>query len=157
MLAALLLVWGVVLLKKSGGCEHNSRGWMLLSMPCPVCFAVILFSAAFLRRLLPDTPWAFVCLGAGFILVSLISGAGLAFFNRGDPEQGLGAVMVLAALYFLITIAVAPQFADIERIYRISKSSGAAMPDKRLLLLLMGLAPAFAAGFIQAIRKTSWK
>ena len=155
LLAALLLVWGVTLLKKGGGTEVRSHGWLLLALPCPVCFSVILFSGAFLHNLLPDIPWLFAWLYAGFILISLISGLALARFGKGNNEHGLGSIMVLAALYFLITIAVVPQFGDIERIYRLSLNSVTILENSRLPLLLVGMSLAFMVGFLKTIRRSS--
>jgi predicted transporter len=152
LLAALLLVWGVTLLKRGDGPEARSHGWLLLALPCPVCFSVILFSGAFLHNLLPDVPWLFVWLYAGFILISLISGLALA---RLGKEHGLGSIMVLAALYFLITIAVVPQFGDIERIYRLSLNSVTILENSRLPWLLVGMSLAFMVGFLKTIRRSS--
>ncbi len=157
LLAGLLLLWGVALLKKEDQAAAGSHGWLLLTLPCPVCFSVILFSGGFLRILLPDVPWLFGWLFAGFIIVSLISGISLALFGRGNAEHGLGTVMVLAALYFLVTIAVVPQFGDIERIYRLSRTSGTTLADSRLPLLLAATGLAFAAGFLRTLWRSSWK
>ncbi|MCF6291478.1 MAG: DUF2162 domain-containing protein [Desulfobacterales bacterium] len=156
LLAGLLLLWGVALLKKGPGSEAGSRGWLLLILPCPVCFSVILFSGGFLHILLPDVPWLFGWLFVGFTLVSLGSGLGLTLFGKGNAEHGLGTVMVLAALYFLLTIAVAPQFGDIERIYRLSRTGVTGLADSRLPLLLAGAGLAFAAGFIKTVWRSSW-
>ncbi|PTN35578.1 DUF2162 family putative transporter [Desulfonatronum sp. SC1] len=153
LLAALLLLWGVVLLQKqSDQPAAASRGWLLLALPCPVCFAVILFTMAFLHNLLPGNPWLMAWLAGGFVLVSL--GSGLLFFllNQKVGGHGLGLVMVLAALYFLLTIAIVPQFGDLERIYRIS-SNMVVLADSRLLLLLAAMALAFGFGLIQSLRR----
>lgn len=56
LLATLLLVWGAGLLKKKPGGSENSRGWLALALPCPVCFSVILFTGSLLHNLLPDLP-----------------------------------------------------------------------------------------------------
>ncbi len=158
LLAGLLLLWGVALLKRGNDTEPGSHGWLLLTLPCPVCFAVILFSGAFLRILLPDVPGLFVLLYAGFITVSLISGLVLHIARRRSPEHGLGTVMVLAALYFLITIAVVPQFGDMERIYRLSTGSvTTTLSDSRLPLLLAAMALAFTFGLVKTLRRASWK
>ncbi|HET98400.1 MAG TPA: hypothetical protein ENN98_06875 [Desulfurivibrio alkaliphilus] len=153
LLAALLLVWGVVLLQKRG---HQpavaGRGWLLLALPCPVCFAVILFSMAFLDNLLPGNPWLIAWLAGGFMAVSLGSGLFFFFLSQKLDGQGLGMVMVLAALYFLVTIAIVPQFGDLERIYRIS-SNMVVPADSRQLLLLGAMALAFGFGFIQSLRR----
>jgi len=156
VLAALLLIWGVTLLKRGSDQETKSHGWLLLALPCPVCFSVILFSGAFLHNLLPDLPWLFAWLYLGFILISLISGVTLTRFGKGNNEHGLGSIMVLAALYFLITIAVVPQFGDIERIYRLSQGSVTILENNQLSRFLAGAALAFAMGFFRTFRRSAW-
>jgi predicted transporter len=157
LLAALLLIWGLALLQKGRGAEPKSHGWLLLTLPCPVCFSVILFSGAFLHNLLPDVPYPFAWLFAGFITVSLMSGLALSFVQQGNPEHSLGTVMVLAALYFLLTIAVVPQFGEIERIYRLSRTSVTSLADSRMHLLLAGMSLAFTIGLLKTVWRLSWK
>ncbi|NPA24216.1 MAG: hypothetical protein GXO34_00115, partial [Deltaproteobacteria bacterium] len=157
IIALLLLAWGTILLK-SGGEEDSqnpepgrgSRAWLLLALPCPVCFSVILFSGAFLHHLWPGMTALFVWLGAAFITLALA--AALLFHlsgNRQRPEAFLGTVMILAALYFLVTIAVVPQFADIERIYRLSQNSVGLLPGSHRLLLLSVAGLAFICGYLR--------
>jgi predicted transporter len=153
LLAALLLVWGVLLQKRGHQQAVAGRSWLLLALPCPVCFSVILFSMAFLHNLLPGNPWLIAWLAGGFMAVSLGSGLFFFFLNQKVGDQGLGMVMVLAALYFLVTIAIVPQFGDLKRIYRIS-SNMVVLADSRLLLLLAGMALAFGFGFIQSLRRS---
>ena len=152
LLAALLLVWGVALLQKSGERPDGSQGWLLLALPCPVCFSVILCSGAFLHNLFPETPWLFPRLFAGFIGVSLVSALVFALYAKGSAEHGLGRVMMLAALYFLVTIAVVPQFGELERISRISKST-VILADHRLPLFLAGMSLVFTFGFLKTLKR----
>jgi len=154
LLAVLLLLWGVTLLKKSSDRGGRSHGWLLLALPCPVCFSVILCSGAFLHNLFPENLWIFAWLFAGFIAVSLVSALVFVLFAKSSAEQGLGRVMVLAALYFLVTIAVVPQFGDLERIYRVSKST-VIVVDHRLPLFLAGLGLVFSLGFLKTLRRAS--
>ncbi len=155
LLATLLLVWGICLLKRRGEPHHRSRGWLLLTLPCPVCFSVILCSCAFLHKLFPENPWLLAWLFTGFIALSLAAALCFILFAKGHPEEDLGRIMVLAALYFLVTIAVVPQFGDLERIYRVGKAT-VILTDHRLPLLLAGISLAFAGGFITTIRRPLW-
>lgn len=157
LLAALLFACGATLLKKGHGTATKSRGWILLTLTFPICFFVILLGGVFLRRLLPDIPWLFAWFSAGFITVSLASGITFSFTRRNNPKYWLGAVMMLATLYFLLAIAVVPQFGDIERIYRLSMGSVTTLSDGRLPLLLTGISLAFTAGFLKTIWRPSWK
>lgn len=154
LLAVLLLLWGAALLKKRVAPQGQSRGWLLLALPCPVCFSVILFAGSFLHNLLPDVHGLFAWLFAGFIGVSLVSALVFALFAKGGAEHGLGRVMVLAALYFLVTITVVPQFADLERIYRISKST-VMVVDQHLPLFLAGMFLVFITAFLTTFRRVS--
>ncbi len=157
LLAALLLLWGIFLLKKKPESAEHSHGWLLLTLPCPVCFSVILFSGGFLHTLFPEESWLFGRLFVGFFSVAILSALVFALSGKGQPEHSLGAAMMLAALYFLITVAVVPQFTDIERIYRISKSSVTVLADKRLPLLPAGFSLLFLIGFFHSFRRSSWK
>ncbi|NNK00146.1 MAG: hypothetical protein HKP58_07010, partial [Desulfatitalea sp.] len=56
IMAAMLMVWGVVLLKRDGTLHQKSKGWLLLAAPCPVCAIVIFFSVGFLMTCFPDFP-----------------------------------------------------------------------------------------------------
>ncbi len=155
LLAGLLLIWGVTLLKSRQ--KEHSHAWLLLALPCPVCFSVIVFSGGFLHSLWPENQYIFPALATVFSSIALVSAFIVVFFIRGCAEQSLGAVMLLAALYFLITLAVVPQFGDIERIYRLSKTSVTVLTDPKLPLFFTGLGLAFAAGFLLSLRKEgSW-
>jgi len=157
LFAILLLAWGTTLLaNRETVKKKRSRGWLLLALPCPVCFSVILFAGAFLHSLLPDTPLVLAWLLAGFVMVSVLSALGFAMLGKDNGEHGLGAVMVLVALYFLVTMAVVPQFSDLERIYRLSKSSITIMADNRMPVLVAGIIATFIASFVKTIWRPSW-
>jgi hypothetical protein len=59
--------------------------------------------------------------------------------------------MVLIALYFLLTIMIVPQFGDIERVYRLSRSSSTALHDQHLFQLFGLLGFGYCAGFTRTI------
>lgn len=158
VLALLLLLRGIVLLgRREKNAGQASHGWLFLSLPCPVCLSVIVMSCAFLHSFFPENRWIFLWLFAGFILISLATALVLSGQGQGRPEKTLGTVMVLAALYFLITIAVVPQFADVERIYRLSRASGLPLADRRLPMLAVGCVLAFGVGFIKTVWRRAWK
>jgi predicted transporter len=154
LLAVLLLLWGAALLKKRVAPQEQSRGWLLLALPCPICFSVILFAGSFLHNLLPDVHGLFVWLFAGFTILSLLSALGFTMFGKENAEHGLGRVMVLAALYFLVTITVVPQFTDLERIYRVSKST-VIVVDQHLPLFLAVMFLVFITTFLTTFRRIS--
>ncbi len=158
LLAALLLVWGVTLLGRCGCSVQKSRGWLLLSLPCPVCFLVIITSGAMAETLMPKIPWLFAYMYAGFVATGLASAFILSrVMRRTPPEHGLGALMVLASLYFLLTVTFAPQMGEVERIYRLSREAVPTAHDNRRYMLLGGFGLAFAAGFATSMRRLRWK
>jgi predicted transporter len=160
VLAVLLLVWGAALLKQPPEPTGPTRGWLLLTLPCPVCFTVIFFSLALLYALLPEQPRVPVWAAAGFIGTVLAAGWIGHGFIRQPSRHFLGGVMVLAALYFLITMAVVPWFSDIERIYRLGKTGIHEPPGRDDLMFRAGAMVLFAGGFMHALRRSrrsKWK
>ena len=89
LLAASLLLWGAALLKQPPENRTKSSGWILLSLPCPVFFLVILFSGGFMHALYPP-PWLFVWLYLVFFVVSCISGLVVGLMKSREPVHGLG-------------------------------------------------------------------
>lgn len=153
LLAGLLLLWGFVLMARQE--SGPSHGWLLLALPCPVCFSVILFSCALLQNLLGESRYLFSTLAGGFIMTGLVTAFTLAFFGKARPEHGLGLVMVLASLYFLVSMAVIPQFSNIDKIYRLSKTSASILADSNLPLFLTGASLVFMAGFVHSLKKVN--
>lgn len=159
VMAALMALWGVVLLKGRHGHAGASRGWLLLVLPCPVCASVILFSAAFLHSFWPDQfAWALAGLYLAFVLLSLAAMGAMAL-GRGaarSPESLLGGAMVLMAAYFLLSVTVMPQFAGLEEVYRLSlhRPAGPAQVAGGALPVAALVVAAFAAGFGFTLNKT---
>lgn len=153
VMAALMVIWGRMLLVRSGRGGGESRGWLLLAIPCPVCVSVILFSSGFLIAFFPETPGLVVSgLYLAFIAVSLIVLGVVALLRKGgngSPESFLGGAMMLIAAYFFLSVTVMPQFADVEDVYRLAvNQGGAGSPEPhRLVMLFMISAAVFAGGF----------
>lgn len=154
LLAMLLMSWGLVLLRRDA-CG-NCHGWLLLTLPCPVCLSVIFLAGAFLENLLPDNPWCFLWFATGFIVLAIAAGLILSRWEGQNTNHDLGYVMLLAAAYFLVTIAVVPQVNDLGRIYRLGRNSPS-LPVKHLTSFMAGLLCAWGIGFIHSLRKRSWK
>lgn len=155
ILALLLLVWGITLLGKGQGYKERSRGWLLLCIPCPVCFSVIFISGAFISNLYPHWPWVFPWLGCGFLLVSVMASLFFYFFDSGGIH-GLGSMMVMVSLYFLLTVTIMPHFADAERVYRLSQTVVTGLPLDHLPLLLTSMSVLFTIGLLRTIG-IAWK
>ncbi|MDD9304360.1 MAG: hypothetical protein HUK40_19240 [Desulfobacter sp.] len=122
LLAFLLLIWGVSLQKSKP--KQTSRAWIPLVVPCPVCFMVILLSCSFVNAVYPDQAFVFLALYSGFILTSLTVAILFAaqIKDQARAHGFLGRLMLYIALYFMLSVIVIPQFADLDKIYRISIS-----------------------------------
>jgi predicted transporter len=139
-----------MLLLRRDGCGGTSRGWLLLALPCPVCFSVILCSVALVHGLFADHGTLLIWLCTGYLLLALGSAA-LLLRRQGLNERGLGGVMLLAALYFIVTVVLVPQFNDLERVYRLGQ--GMITVPEQYLLLPAWMIPVFIIGFLQSGRK----
>ncbi len=151
-LAVLLMVWGVLLLK-NGSRRRKSRGWLLLALPCPVCATVIFLSAGFLYASFPDIPrFAVLMLYLAFVMINLVTMAVIGLYRRArtiSSESILGGAMLLIALYFMASVTVMPQFADVDKVYRLAVYEGKAPSQKVLHLLPFSVlsAAAFVGGY----------
>ncbi len=127
--ALVMLVWGLFLLGKDANAPAHDisaktaagRGWLLLMLPCPVCFSAIFCSVAFFLALYPGKDAPLISLITGFFLISFLTAAIFTLLaGRRKPEHLLGRTMVFLALYFFLTIIFVPQFSGVDRIYRLS-------------------------------------
>jgi predicted transporter len=136
LMAGLLMGWGVLLLKGGSGHRKNSKGWLLLAVPCPVCVTVIFFSAGFFFAVFPEAPKsAVLVLYLSFVLINLVTMGVIGLYRKKrtvPAESFLGGAMLLAALYFFISVTVMPQFADVEKIYRLAMYKGN-MPSQKVV------------------------
>jgi predicted transporter len=159
VMAGLLMIWGLTLLRRTEGSRPTSKGWLMLAVPCPVCVTVIFFSAGFLITCFPDAPLAAVlALYLAFVLINLLTMAVVALYRKKtdtSPESFLGGAMLLAALYFFLSVTVMPQFADVEKVYRLAMYQGRAHSAKLLHLVPFSIlaATAFAGGYGFTIKK----
>jgi predicted transporter len=159
-MAGMLMVWGVILLKRESSNSKKSKGWLMLAVPCPVCLVVIFFSAGFLITCFPDTPkTAVLILYLVFILINLITIAILTRLQhkrKAEPEFLLGAIMLFIAVYFFVSVTVMPQFADIDTIYRMAKYKDN-MPPKEIayrIPFIIFIVSAFVGGYSFKFKKT---
>ena len=158
-LAGLMMAWGWLLLKQRPTSPAASRGWLMLVLPCPVCAAVIVFSAAFGVSLFPDHGLVIVSgLYLAFVLVSMLFMVLSHRFRRvsgQSHEAFLGGAMWLMATYFMLSVTIVPQFADLDKVYRLAAyhaGSSAADPVPMALLAVTTLA-VFALGCGLTLRK----
>ncbi len=153
LMAGVMIAWGLILLRTPHQHASASRGWLLLTLPCPVCATVIVFSIAFCLSLFPDRfPQVVGGLYLAFLCISLAAMGlmlGLGRISAQSTETLLGGAMVLLGAYFLISMAVLPQFTDVDKIYRLARYQPQTQPqDLTLLLPLLVLTLlTFTAGF----------
>ena len=160
LLAAGLLLWGVKLLCRGPGAAPDgdlSRGWLLLTLPCPVCASAIFLASAFALMLFPEAggllrrsvPAAFLAANAFFLLLLFRAGR----FFRIPPLRLTGNVMMGTGLYFLLLLLIAPRFQDADKLYAAALATGGGVPLPRpawaMVLLVFVTA---LAGFIWGLR-----
>lgn len=132
VIASLMIVWGVLLLRKNSSSTATSRGWLLLAMPCPVCLAVILFSAGVLLSYDPEHFLrTAVLFYLAFMAISLLTPVVVHLLGRkslASPDGFLGGAMLLIAFYFLLSATIMPQFGELDQIYRMASYQGDSQP-----------------------------
>lgn len=155
LLALLLLFWGISLVKESRRPNQTTRGWIPLVVPCPVCFTVILLSCSFMGALYPGCPMIFFALYAGFVGISLGVAVCFARLVRepATVRPFLGTLMLCLAIYFLLSVIVIPQFADLDKIYRISFTQNRFELSREKIYLILLSIGAVMAGVINPLKR----
>ncbi|MDR1488009.1 MAG: DUF2162 domain-containing protein [Deltaproteobacteria bacterium] len=125
LVAAMLLLWGVILLGKpnSESCAHHSRGYLALVIPCPVCLSVVLMSTSSLTLYFPDQALqATACLFFAFLLIALLAGLIInrKTTNSQSTSNKLGLVMCMLAGYFMLSALLVPHFSELSQVYRLA-------------------------------------
>jgi len=154
--------WGIWLLKKEGESGGETRGWLALVIPCPVCFMVVFMIVAFLFFFFPDSSLGIIAAAyLVFIGISLAGTLGLAFWNRyarARPNAVLGAAMIMSGAYYFLSATFMPLLEELETVYLIAACRQAEQQTDWLhwaMVVLVALV-CFAAGFRQerkAIRR----
>lgn len=160
-LAALMLIWGFVLLKSKDKARPMSSGWIALVFPCPLCMTVIGISIAFILAIFPDSAaWAIVLFYLAFMALSFLTAALMERFRKSfkkSPEYMLGYAMATIAAYFLLSILIMPQFSGIDEVYRLaanSKNDNETAKNFAMLPIAAGIiASFFAAGYFYMERR----
>jgi len=163
LMAGGLAVWGTGLLKKGDGLNKGRYGWLALAIPCPVSMALILLMAALLTSYFPDAGhmpvvWGYVVF-MGIVLVTVIHMKLGGHRSGSTPELTVGAALLIAALYFLLSVLVIPHFRDIDKIYRIATYEGEKQTTnlRDLFFLYSTMAAFFTGGFLIMAKKLKEK
>jgi len=160
-LALGLFAWGVVLLGSPQRHGHASLApGILLVLPCPVCATVILLNLSLAFSIFPMDPAVttlvlFACF-TGCILLTL---ALVTLFRKhiNSMDSFLGLSMVLIALYFVLTILIAPIYPEIKAAYQMAESNNSVgafeMPSFLILVgsaVVLGLSGFYRSYFYKA-------
>ena len=153
ILCAGLMIWGIRLLcREKADRPDPSCGWLLLTVPCPVCASSVFLVCAFARMLFPGSlPILFWAVPLFFLLSNLLFLlflSGTAKWMKLPPLVLTGRMMIMIALYFFLILLIAPQFESAGRLYAVARSSGADGPGRRVLIVLLPAVFASAAGFL---------
>ena len=168
--ALMLSIWGFFLLRRGTGesCRGQSRGWLALVIPCPVCLSVILMSAAAIGLYFPEKIIPAVsALFAAFMLIAALGGsltmllktrsadASKSPVNAPSAENNLGLVMLMAAACFMLSALITPQFSELGRVYRIAAyaDSGREGPLGPRLYVIGAVVLLAFAGFLAAKKR----
>ncbi len=154
IMAALMLVWGLALLKNQRPGKTRTLGWLALVLPCPVCCTMIFLSVAFLVSYVPEV-WgrAVAILYAVFLALAFLAMGLLHRWRQGatgSPEASLGACMLAIAAYFLLSVIIMPQFSGLDEAFRLSAYSHKETHARSLAPWVTGgvLGGLFIIGFI---------
>ena len=148
-----LIWWGARLLARPDcGCPDGalSHGWLLLTVPCPVCASAILLVCAFALMLFPDAAETLKWFTALFFLLGNLVFLGLLALLgkiiRIRPLELTGRLMILIGLYFILILLIAPRFQDAGRLYAAACASGGEGIFSGRELIAAGIAAAAALG-----------
>ncbi len=123
-----LLLWGGRLLLQNPA-EHNHfslRASLLLIVPCPVCVTVILLNLTLAYSLFTLSPLlTTLTLFALFSGIIFVTSAIIFPFRHkiGSWNSFLGLSMTSIALYFLITVIIAPIYPEIRAAFTMAASN----------------------------------
>lgn len=116
---------------RSENSRRKSRAWLMLAVPCPVCAMVIFVSLGMLTAFFPSHPMGVtLSLFITFSLMTLLTigimrGITKKYSKDSTPEGMLGSAMLFISAYFLLSMTLMPQFAELETVYRLALSSSA--------------------------------
>lgn len=159
IMASLLLIWGVILVKRQKIKKHITHAWLLMVIPCPVCITVIFFSASFLIAFFPDSVnLAVLSTYAGFIIINIAAMLIMSLWKAlsdSTPEAILGSLMLMISIYFFLSVIIMPQFSDLDKIYRLAtyKSEHNPITADQFTLYLIVIIDSILFGFFSMKRK----
>ncbi len=144
ILAVGMLWWGISVLTKL---EENSKAYIMLIFPCPLCSIVIFLSISFLIKFIGKYDFSYnMVFFAGFTMLQIFTVILLKIFSKifkiKKVNDMLGYSLIAVGCYFLITYCFAPAFSQVNKIYRLANYSKIHFVLKKhdlLIVLLAGI------------------
>lgn len=157
IIAVGLLVWGGKLLLDDRLCINKNssyRASFMLIMPCPICATAILLNLTFAYSLSNLSPLLTTLILFVIFAIFIISTVVFIFPFRhkvGSNNNFLGISMSFVALYFLLTIIIAPIYPTIKDTFALASSNSPINKvDHFRLYILFGIATLlFGLGFLK--------
>ena len=132
LLATLLLTGGSSILKQPIDEGKSMRGGWLFLLPSPICMGVILLIIAVLMGFSPER--ALEITSVAWIVFVVVASVSFAMARRMDTgfqrsQYLLGLVMVLTALWFLLSVLVVPHISELPDVFAMA-SHGSVLNEK---------------------------
>lgn len=147
-----LLVWGGRLLLADGGREQAVlplKASLLMIVPCPVCATVVLLNLTLACSLLDLSPLLTTLILFGIFSGLVLATCGLVFpFRRRITSfvSFAGLSMVLIALYFFLTVLIAPIYPEVKAAFAMAASNTPVTRTDHFNTAILGAVVAFLGG-----------
>ncbi|WP_022668592.1 DUF2162 family putative transporter [Desulfospira joergensenii] len=147
-----LITWGASLLMKpvKGKVTTSFRAGLFLVLPCPVCATVILLNLTLALSLSSLTPLA-TTLALFLFFFGIVAATLMSLFlfrrKKGIDNSLLGAAMVLIALYFFMTVLIAPIYPKLKPAFAMAASNNPVTNIELLPILILAGVSLALSGF----------